>query len=278
AAVVIADTSLWRCKMCTLEYAHPAVPGSHAFYEWLAAQPTYYSPRRWEWGVVHDMLKEENSAISLLDIGCGDGQFLELLEDLPRVRGIGLDTTAASIAKCRDRGVEAHQGTINDYLQRAPDRAGRYDVVTAFHCLEHVPDPSRFLSEMLTLLAPGGRLLVSTPYSPMSFETMWFDPLNHPPHHLTRWNGRSYNALAERHDLSVTFRMPAALPWTERVLTSVNLSLNGPAHLQGNREVILRALRKPLNFFLAVLRQLNRDHVNSAVAADVVLTEFRRRN
>ncbi|MFL6530386.1 MAG: class I SAM-dependent methyltransferase [Chthoniobacterales bacterium] len=78
---------------------------------------------------------------------CGDGQFLESLQDLSGVSGTGLDTTAASIAKCRERGVEAHQGTINDCLQRAAERAGRYDVVTAFHCLEHVPDPSGFLSE-----------------------------------------------------------------------------------------------------------------------------------
>src|SRR4051812_47980793 len=35
-AVVIPETSLFRCVLCTLEYAHPAVTGSDAFYEFLA--------------------------------------------------------------------------------------------------------------------------------------------------------------------------------------------------------------------------------------------------
>jgi len=54
------------------------------------------------------------------------------------------------------------------------------------------------------LLAPSGRLMISTPYSPMSLEENWFDPLNHPPHHITRWSEKPYEALAARTGLALT--------------------------------------------------------------------------
>lgn len=272
--VAIPDTSLYRCKFCTLEFAHPAIPGSHAFYEFLVAQPTYYSSDRWEWGVVRDLMRQATEPVALVDIGCGDGQFIEMLRELPHVRAVGLDTTASSIAKCRERKLTAYEETISEHRQRNADQ--RYDVVTAFHCLEHVADPSQFVEEMLALLAPGGRLLMSTPYSPMSFETIWFDPMNHPPHHMTRWNAQSYRALAQVYKLSVTFRMPRALSCSDRVALAFNLSATGPAHLQPNRAVMRRALRTPVKLCAEAFRQLSRERVNSAVAADVVLAELRR--
>ena len=76
-------------------------------------------------------------------------------------------------------------------------KPGEFPVVTSFHCLEHVSQPVEFVRELLRATARGGSLFLSTPYSPMSFETEWFDVMNHPPHHMTRWNLAAYRKLAE---------------------------------------------------------------------------------
>jgi 2-polyprenyl-3-methyl-5-hydroxy-6-metoxy-1,4-benzoquinol methylase len=63
---------------------------------------------------------------------------------------------AESLRKC---GVKVTQGTLpNEQLQEAS-----FDVITASHVIEHVSDPSTFLSACFRLLRLGGHLIVATP-------------------------------------------------------------------------------------------------------------------
>jgi SAM-dependent methyltransferase len=94
----------------------------------------------------------------LLDVGCGSGAALGVARALGwTVAGIEVDGEAA--AKARRFTDELHVGD----LLSAPFAAGRFDVVTAFHVLEHVPDPVRAVRRMLAWLAPGGLLIVEVP-------------------------------------------------------------------------------------------------------------------
>jgi SAM-dependent methyltransferase len=93
-----------------------------------------------------------------LDVGCGSGGSLGLARALGwRVAGIEMDEAAAALA--RRFTDELHVGDI----LTAPFAPGRYDVVTAFHVLEHVPDPVAVARRMLHWLAPGGLLIVEVP-------------------------------------------------------------------------------------------------------------------
>lgn len=94
----------------------------------------------------------------LLDVGCGSGAALGVARALGwQVAGIEMDQAAAEKAR---RFTEAiHAG---DALT-APFAAGRFDVVTAFHVLEHVPDPVSVARRMLEWLAPGGLLIIEVP-------------------------------------------------------------------------------------------------------------------
>jgi SAM-dependent methyltransferase len=74
-----------------------------------------------------------------------------------QVTGIEIDEAAA--AKAKRFASEIHVGDVLS----APFAAGRFDVVTAFHVLEHVPDPVAMLRRMLQWLAPGGVLIVEVP-------------------------------------------------------------------------------------------------------------------
>lgn len=93
-----------------------------------------------------------------LDVGCGSGASLGRARSVGwRVTGIEMDATAA--ARARRLAEAVHTGDILS----VPLPAGQFDVVTAFHVLEHLPDPVGALRRMLAWLAPGGLLIVDVP-------------------------------------------------------------------------------------------------------------------
>ncbi len=93
-----------------------------------------------------------------LDVGCGSGGALGVARALGwRTAGIEVDAEAAAHAKAF--ADELHVGDAFG----APFSAARFDVVSAFHVLEHVPDPVALLRRMLEWLAPGGLLVVEVP-------------------------------------------------------------------------------------------------------------------
>jgi len=93
-----------------------------------------------------------------LDVGCGSGAALGAARALGwEVAGIETDEAAATLARRFTDEVY-----VGDALA-APFAPARFDVVTAFHVLEHVPDPVAVLRRMLGWLAPGGLLIVEVP-------------------------------------------------------------------------------------------------------------------
>jgi len=93
-----------------------------------------------------------------LDVGCGSGGALGVARALGwRTAGIEMDAAAAERAR-----PFADQLHVGDVLT-APYPDGAFDVVTALHVLEHVPDPVAMLRRMLAWLAPDGLLIVEVP-------------------------------------------------------------------------------------------------------------------
>lgn len=272
--VHISNYQLLTCAKCALQYAWPMEAGHTSFYDWITRTINYYPRERWEWGEVRRWLVQQNRPIRLLEVGCGSGDFLELLKDLEHVSSIGLDTTEGSLVSCRSKGLEVYAQTLERYQMLESERLNKFDVVVAFHCLEHVPDPKGLIASMLNSLTPNGQIFISTPYSPMSFEANWFDPLNNPPHHLTRWNQRSYTELAKQLGLHLKLRLPQSAPLVDRVAESLNLEINGPQHMQTKKQIFVKAAKRPYKLIHELFQQIVREKVNGATAANVVLVEL----
>lgn len=87
---------------------------------------------------------------SLLDLGCGDSPYRELVS--PYVtRYLGCDPVAQS----RPNVVADGAGL--------PFRSGSFDSVLCTQVLEHVPDPLAVVKEIARVLRPGGVALITTP-------------------------------------------------------------------------------------------------------------------
>jgi 2-polyprenyl-3-methyl-5-hydroxy-6-metoxy-1,4-benzoquinol methylase len=96
----------------------------------------------------------------LLDIGCGNGDFVALARSM-NWEAEGLDPDSGAVAACRQRGIPVTEGFVSDLDTRR--RHGYWHAVTMSHCLEHVPDPQSMLRDVHAMLAPGGTVWMGLP-------------------------------------------------------------------------------------------------------------------
>jgi SAM-dependent methyltransferase len=100
-------------------------------------------------------------ATDVLDLGCGRGEFLDLMRE-HGVRASGLDLNAAMVEVCRERGLDAVQGDALDYLTSLPD--GSLGGLIAVQVVEHLqPDYLvRLLETSFHKLRPGSTIALET--------------------------------------------------------------------------------------------------------------------
>jgi SAM-dependent methyltransferase len=101
------------------------------------------------------------SGSSILDAGCGDGRFLELLNR--RVRDltlVGADYSPLPLEAARGLGFEVHRANFEVAL---PFEDGQFDAVNAAQVIEHIYNPDLFVRELHRVLRDDGHLVLSTP-------------------------------------------------------------------------------------------------------------------
>ena len=98
----------------------------------------------------------------VLDLGCGRGEWLELLGE-HRLVASGVDLNTAMIEVCRERNLPATQAEVIEHLRATPGAS--CGAVTAFHLIEHLPFPVlvTLLREIRRVLPPGGIAIFETP-------------------------------------------------------------------------------------------------------------------
>lgn len=127
----------------------------------------------------------------VLDLGCGRGEWLELLaEHGYQCRGVDLND--AMLTESRNRGFDVVQADAVDYLSGLED--GSLAAITSMHLVEHLPHKVliKLLDEAVRVLQPGGMLILETPNPEnLTVSAFWFylDPTHrHPiPPDLLQW-------------------------------------------------------------------------------------------
>ncbi|MET8243397.1 class I SAM-dependent methyltransferase [Streptomyces sp. NPDC005202] len=135
---------------------------------------------------VAHLMRNVGEPESWLDVGTGHAHFPQAAQEVfPYTSFDGLDPTPrVEQARAAGRIEEAHIGHLAD--PRIADRLrGRYDVVSMFHHLAHAPDPRAELRGALTVLRPGGHLLIEAP-DPRCVSALllgkWWLPYGQPRH------------------------------------------------------------------------------------------------
>jgi len=98
----------------------------------------------------------------ILDLGCGRGEWLELLAE-KNLHARGVEINSVAVGNCRSLGLDV---TAEDGLEYLREQAsGSLGMVTGFHLLEHLPFEYSLdlLGEALRVLRPGGVALFETP-------------------------------------------------------------------------------------------------------------------
>jgi O-antigen chain-terminating methyltransferase len=97
----------------------------------------------------------------VVDLGCGRGEFLELLK-AKGVAARGVEANAHAAADCRARGLDVSQGDLVDFLRGQEE--GSLGGVFAAQVAEHLPPRAlqSLLSEAHRALRPGGLLALET--------------------------------------------------------------------------------------------------------------------
>lgn len=96
----------------------------------------------------------------VLDIGCNDGTFMQILVDKRKCDVFGVDVSEVMIEECKKKGLNV----ILTNGEKLPFDDESFDAVTLMEVLVHVMDQDFLLSEIKRVLKPNGMLLGSTPH------------------------------------------------------------------------------------------------------------------
>lgn len=112
---------------------------------------------------IKDKLKNQNSNLKILDVGCGTGANLEMLANFGESEGV--DVSDDALEFCKTKGLKVHKGLAEEL----PFEDESFDVVTALDVVEHLDDDIGGLKEMNRVMKKSGRALIFVP----AFMWLW---------------------------------------------------------------------------------------------------------
>jgi SAM-dependent methyltransferase len=210
------QVKIFECPVTKYRFFHPfSMAGRESLYQHLGRFPWFYQEEKWEHAVALSYLSE---GAKVLDIGCGTGNFLiqAKRERNAQVTGIELNGDSARLA--REKGLEIESELVDAHARRRP---GYYDAVCTFQVLEHICEVGAFISNCLSVLAPGGIFIVGVPNNNAFLKFAPDAILNGPPHHMGLWTRESLTALTRLFPLEtigVEIEPLKEVDWYRRVM------------------------------------------------------------
>ncbi len=129
-------------------------------YQALAAD--YARHRRVHPGVVDALVEavRAGSCNDVLEVGCGSGNYLEVVRGLSGVRVAGIDPSSAMLEQLTARVQNAEVQVALAEAIPYPDRS--FDLIYSVDVIHHVKDRPKWFREAARLLRPGGRVVTVT--------------------------------------------------------------------------------------------------------------------
>ncbi len=142
---------------------------------------------------------------AILDIGCGTGAFLNIMQKSGwNITGLEPDNAARKKAK------ELYQLNIENSEKLFSLPAQSFDAITMWHVLEHVHELHNYIEQLKKLLKPDGKLFIAVPnytsYDAKIYKEFWaaYDV----PRHLYHFSPMAMKILLENHRLKIDLIKP----------------------------------------------------------------------
>jgi SAM-dependent methyltransferase len=150
---------------------------------------------------VKRQLKKNPANLSVLDVGCGNPSFLELLQQNTKVNCTGIDFSDLGWKDKNYPNLELKKIAIEDY-----NSTKLFDAITLWHYLEHDYNPHQTIEKLYKCLKPGGKLVIEVPdYKSISAKIQksywqgW-----HSPRHISLLSEKSFALLFEKDKWEIT--------------------------------------------------------------------------
>lgn len=207
------EWSLYECSGCKVQFWMPFKnPGAKEYTEaadysdklnlmrkeycWLIFENYWYMNQ-----FLKHLPHKNPRGKKLLDLGCGGGEFLIIMQNLGyQVSGVDFSENAINFLK-NNLGItkNIYKKDIMEFLE---DKKEEYDVITAFETIEHLDNPKRFLELVYRALKPGGYFAASVPNRKRVFGKIP-PPEDCPWRHLTRWDTNSLTSLIKTYPFEI---------------------------------------------------------------------------
>jgi SAM-dependent methyltransferase len=177
---------------------------------------------------------------TILDIGCGDGLFFPELMRLGEVEGV--EPVAEIIGPDNPFRERIHVGPFDETFRPCK----RYSLILMLDVLEHLEDPATALRQAVSLLQPGGSILITVP----AFLLLWtsHDTLND---HYTRYTKASFRRVAKEAAMNVS-ESRYLFFW----LFLAKLGVRAKEGIFGSKPGIPKVPKQNVNHFLASISHL----------------------
>ena len=151
----------------------------------------------------YDFVKEKIANKNVLDFGCGVGGFLEMArQSASNISGIELEIALQTSFKERELNVFSN-------LQEAQEQGDKYDIITAFHVVEHLKNPKQILKDLSQLLTENGEMIVEVPNSDDALLTLYenrtFQNFTYWSQHLFLFNAKTMASLVKQSGLGLNW-------------------------------------------------------------------------
>ena len=151
----------------------------------------------------YDFVKEKITNKNVLDFGCGVGGFLRMAkQSASNVSGVELERALQSSFQERKLNVFSN-------LKEAQEESEKYDIITAFHVVEHLQDPKETLKDLSQLLTENGEMILEVPNSDDALLTLYeskdFQNFTYWSQHLFLFNTKTMAELIEQTGLKLNW-------------------------------------------------------------------------
>jgi|GEM_PF-4499817 len=176
----------------------------------------------------------------LLDVGCGSGWFLNMMKKNGMTNIAGLEPIPAACEITRSFGIPVINARMDEVIDK--HEIGLFDVVTTFTVLEHVYDPSEFLTQAIALVREGGYLILDVPDSNQPFVTL---AEYYAFEHLTHFTYATLENLLSRLGMEIVTRSEQAFENGELLIMAVKkANSKNTIDLMGAKEQLLTTIAR----------------------------------